>query len=80
MKGEGHKLNLMFPTGLLFGELPVRLGLSIAKKYAPEAMEGIPVEAVTAICAELRRIKKRYGRWELAEVVSAEGDEVYISL
>ena len=80
VKGDGVNLNLVLPTRLIFGKTVVKLANSIGRRYAAEAMEAIPPEALEILCAELRSIKKRYGSWELVDVESANGDIVQIIL
>lgn len=80
IRTEGHSINLAFPTRLLVGKTAVRLANRIGRRYAAEAMEKIPPEALEAICAELRRIKKIYGTWDLVDMRSADGDEIRIIL
>lgn len=80
VKGDGVNLNLVLPTRLLFGKTVVKLANTIGRQYAAEALENIPPEALEALCAELRRIKKKHGTWELVDVESADGDIVQIVL
>lgn len=95
IKGDGHNINIPIPTGLIFSKASVWLYLKLArsfssraKKYIPEDTEQtaekvlaqIPDEAVYALCAEIMRIKKKHGHWELVNVKSADGEEVQIIL
>lgn len=80
VKTKDCNLNLVLPTRLLFGKTVVRFANSIGRRYAAEAMEKIPPEALEAICAELRRIKAVYGKWDLVDIRSADGDEIRIIL
>lgn len=80
IKGGGHNLKLLLPTGLIFSKGTVWLANHVGRRYAPEAMANIPPEALAALFAELRRIKKRHGSWELVEVESVGGEKVNIIL
>ena len=95
VKSDGHSISIPIPTGLIFSKPSVWLYLKLARTYASYAKEYIPEnieisvdalltrlpdEAVYALCAEIKRIKRRYGSWELVEVISSDGDEVHISL
>jgi hypothetical protein len=40
----------------------------------------LPDGALPALCDELRRIKKKYGTWDLVEVETASGQHVKITL
>ena len=83
------------PTGLIFSKPSVWLYLKIARKYSsraqkyiPENVEGqadkflsnLPDEAAYALCAEIMRIKRKYGHWDLVDVESAGGERVRVSL
>ena len=52
-------------------DLKVGFGLS---------MDQLSDEAVFALCDEMMRIKRKYKKWTLVEVDSANGDSVYIEL
>lgn len=80
VKSQEHNIRLGFPTAWLFGRGSAFLAEKLGRKYAPEAMGSIPPDAIPILCAELRRIKKKYGSYDLVEVESAEGDYVKIQL
>lgn len=73
-------LDIILPTGLVFSRGTVFLVNKVARKYAGDAMENIPPEAMAALFAEFRRIKRKYGKWDLVEVESADGDRVLVRL
>lgn len=77
---NGHTIRLAIPTGLIFSKPGIRLAIGAAQKYAPEAMEEFSPEAVIKLCDEVKRIKKKYGSWELVEVHSSDGEHVQILL
>ena len=65
------------------------VGNGLAHKFtSPEEVQEItvsvpntlPEDTVYALCAELRRIKKAHGSWELVNVQSSDGDSVQIIL
>lgn len=80
VRDEDTDLNLWLPTNLVIGKTVIRLANIAARKYAAEAMENIPPEALEVLCAELRRIKKKHGSWELVDMESADGSLVKIVL
>lgn len=80
VKSDDVNLNLVLPTRLLIGKTVVKLANTIGRRYAAEALEGISPEALEILCAELRRIKKKYGSWDLVDVQSADGGMVQIIL
>ena len=80
IKSDETNLNLVFPTRLIIGRTVVKIAAIIGRRYAAEAMAGIPPEALEILCAELRRIKKKHGAWELVDMESAHGDIVQIIL
>jgi len=95
IKGDGHNIKIPIPTGLIFSKPSVWLYLKMGRKYSSRAskfipedieisadqiLDRIPDEAVYALCAELRRIKRRHKHWVLVEVHGADGEEVCITL
>ena len=80
IKSSEVNMNLVLPTRLLFGKTVVKLANTIGRRYAAAALEGISPEALELLCAELRRIKKKHGSWDLVDVQSADGDIVQIVL
>ena len=80
IKGGGHDLNLHLPTALCFGKATVWLANHVAREYAQDAMKQIPPEALDALFAEFRRIKKKHGSWELVDVESSSGEKVKVIL
>ena len=80
VKSDDVNLNLVLPTRLLIGKTVVKLANTIGRRYAAEALDSISPEALEILCAELRRIKKKYGSWDLVDVQSADGDVVQIIL
>ena len=95
VKADGHNISIPIPTALIFSKPSVWLYLKLAKKFSSRAGEYIPrevevsldsflnqlpEEAVYALCAEIMRIRKKYGPWKLVEVHSASGEEVHITL
>lgn len=75
-----YNIHLIVPTGLVFSKATLWVVNKAARKHAPDAMKDIPPDAMDALFAELRRIKRRYGKWELVEVESADGDQVLVRL
>lgn len=72
--GADQNVDLNLPNGLLLNKITVKLA---AKKVK---LEPVPEEALNAVVEELKRIKKKYGTWELVEVHSADGEIVKITL
>ena len=71
---------LLLPTVLIFSRFTARLTSRAACKYAPDALKNISPENLEALMTELGRIRKKYGRWELVEVESADGTYIKITL
>lgn len=95
IRGEGHHINIPVPTALVFSRPSVWIWMKLARKamnhsskYNPadaginedDCFAKIPDEAVYALCAELMRVKRKHGRWDLVEVESANGERVLIRL
>lgn len=80
IRSEHHKLQLYLPTGLIFSKTVAKLGCRYGLRYAGSAMKDIPPEAVEALFAEFRRIKRKHGSWKLVDVEGADGQIVSITL
>ena len=95
VRSDSHNISIPIPTGMIFSKPSVWLYLKLARKassrasrYVPEdvevsvdeILEKLPDEAVYALCAEIMRIKRKYGKWDLVEVQSSSGEEVKITL
>lgn len=80
VKADGVNLNLALPTALLCGRTVVKIANTVGRKYAADTLKDIPPEALEALCAEIRRVKKKYGAWELVDVETASGECVKIVL
>lgn len=80
IKDDKMNLCLWLPTRLIFSKTIARIANSAGRKYASDAMQSVPPEALEAIFTELRRIKNRYGRLELVDIQSSEGEMVQIIL
>lgn len=95
IKGEGHNINIPLPTALVFSRPSVWIWMKLVRKAMTHCSQYIPAdtgtdadsffakipdEAVYALCAELMRVKRKHGRWDLVEVESADGERVLIRL
>lgn len=80
IKSEGHSYRFWLPTRLIFCRTTAKIANTLGRKYAPEAMEGIPEPALEMLCVEFGKVKKRYGKWDLVKVESSNGDIVEIIL
>lgn len=79
IKDNDHSLIIPVPTGLIFSKAAVWMYLHFGRLYTNGAVD-IPPEAMYALCDEIRRIKRRYGSWELVDVESSKGEIVKIIL
>lgn len=80
VKGSERNINLHIPTGMVFNRGSARIANFFARKYAGEAMENIPSDAMEQILEELLHIKKKHGSWELVHIESASGEKISIIL
>lgn len=89
IKAEDHRFSISIPTGFLFRRPMVKLwlwGMRRSQEYvdipeqAENALWNLPEESVLRLCEELRRIKKRHGKWKLVEVEASSGEQVLIEL
>lgn len=79
IKAQGKGLTLRLPTWLLLSRGAARLLRRTCHGHT-EILKSLPPQALPAFFAELRRIKKKYGHWDLVEVESADGACVHIRL
>ena len=70
---------LNLPTNLIFSRLVLRLALKHSSINSRK-IDGLTADAADALSADIQRIKKRHGTWELVEVRSADGETVKITL
>ena len=77
---EGRDMKIVLPTNLVFSSFVANLGNTLGRKYAGDAMKDISSDELGRLFRELRRIKRKYGAWELVEVNSADGERVQIIL
>lgn len=80
IRSNDAHLTLWLPTNLLFSRGTVWLANHLGRKYAGPALDAIPPQALEVLFAELRRIKKKHGHWDLVEVESADGEHICIRL
>ena len=84
VKAEGRSFTVCIPTFLLTSHHLLAFGYWVTKKtsgkYSPQPMPDLDARSMKKLCRELKRIKKKYGRYELAEVISADGQLVRITL
>jgi hypothetical protein len=93
--GNGHNISIPIPTRLIFSKTSVKIYLKLARtfsskgaRYLPEHVENkaenwldkIPEEIILALCAEIMRIKKKHGHWNLVEVHTSDGEHIEITL
>ena len=80
LKSGDQNIRMVFPTGLIFSKAVAWLGVRYGLRYAGDSMKNLTAEQIDLLFAEFRRIKKKYGRWELVDVESSNGDLVKIIL
>ena len=80
IKSKEQNLRIRIPTGLVFSPLVARFGWRYGRQYAGDAMKDLSPEALSALFAEFRRIKKKHGSWELVNIESSDGCLVKVIL
>ena len=73
---DGPNLFIPFPLGLVCN----RFTAPIAARAAAEGGVNVTPEQLKKLFRVLRDCKRRHPDWVLAEVHSADGDEVYVKL
>lgn len=66
------------PTRMLFSPKMLKFAIRTGQKHVEAEVPHIPPEAVDALCAEIKRIKKKHGTWTLIDIESADGDLVQV--
>ena len=69
-----RKFSVILPTRIILSKPVLRLVLHLKKD------KNINVDAVCAVCAELRCFKKKYGSWEAVNFQSADGLKVTVTV
>lgn len=80
IKTQARSLTLRLPTGLICSRGTAWLVSHVNSKHPTDALAAVPPQALPALFAELRRVKKKYGHWDLVEVESADGESIHIWL
>lgn len=80
IRSNGFPITILLPTNLVFSRSTLWLADHLGRKYAGQELEALPPQTLNALFAEIRRIKRQYGCWELVEIESADGDSVKIRL
>lgn len=73
-EGNGQKINLRVPTGLMANNIVASLAPQFLKKYGVELSKQQAKEFVK----EIHRYKKTHPGWKLLEVQSSDGEYVEI--
>ena len=89
VNSDGHKIKLMFPTGLIFNPVTAHIAAGCIKGKAGEKLreEDLPLEITSIDAGTLSKLfrvinlcRKRFPDWYIVEVDSADGDVVRIKL
>lgn len=80
IRSNGFPITILLPTNLLFSRSALHLANRLGRKYVGQALESLPPQTLDALFAEIRRIKRQYGHWDLVEIESADGDVIKICL
>ena len=75
-----RNLAISLPTALLFSSGSAWLLQNTGLKLAGLDKKNIPPQAMKLIFAELRKLKKEKGSWELVNVETADGRQIKILL
>ena len=80
IKSKEQNLRIRISTGLVFSPLGARFICRYGLQYAGDAMKDLSPEALSALFAEFRRIKRKHGSWELVDIESSDGELVKVVL
>lgn len=79
IRSATRKVTLVLPTRMIFNPWLMRFGVWVGKQYSSETADLSP-QKIHALCAQIRRIKNTYKRWEFVNVQTADGTSVQIYL
>ena len=77
IKSAEKNLHLWFPTNWIFSRGVAWLAVRYGMEQSGMNLTG---DQLCSLFAEFRRIKKKYGAWELVDVESSNGEQVKIIL
>lgn len=80
VENREHSFTIPVPTALIFSDGIAWIAKLTGKKYVGELMKDVSPKDMKRIFAEIRRIKKRYGTWELVDIERRDGQRVKITL
>ena len=81
IKSKDEKnINLVLPTSLVLSDLTALIAANAINKKAETKECKISSRDLCKLMAAMRKIKKKYGRFELVDIQSADGDIVKIVL
>ncbi len=78
IQAEGRSFHISLPTGLIFSRFVLRK--AFRRIPVREGIPALPPAAADILAAELKRLKKKHGAWTLAEVQSADGEQITVTL
>ena len=80
VQSKGKRIHLVLPTQVIFSAPVAWIGLTAMRKYVPDSVRNLQPEAIRKLFREIRRMKRKYGSWDLVEVDSRSGEKVFIRL
>lgn len=75
-----RRFTVPVPTNLIFSDFTAWLAQTAGVHYSGDVLKDVPPQAMKKLFSEFRRIKKKYGAWELVDVQSGDGTRVRITL
>ena len=79
VQSDDHCIRLVLPTNLIFSPVIAHVAC-FALRFTPDDVPSISPDALKALFAEFRRIKKRYGTWQMVDMETSSGEIVKIIL
>lgn len=79
-KDENKHINILLPTSLVCSNLTAIIAHKAITSKVEKEQFSISRKDLARIMWMLRSLKKKYGKLELVDIVSADGDIVKISL
>jgi len=78
IKSEKTRIFILLPTALFLNRLTATIATKIIKSKQPSI--DISAKDIMELINSIKKYKRKHKRWELVNISSADGENVFISL
>ncbi len=78
IKSEKTKIFILLPTALFLNPLTATIATKIIKSKQPSI--DISAKDIMELIDSIKKYKRKHKRWEVVNIISADGENVFISL